>query len=47
MNSEPRYVRLARAFMGLFTPSGIDGFLLGMAVALGGGVIFAYWFWQL
>lgn len=45
--NEPRYLRVARAVMDLFTPSGIDGFLLGLAVALGGGVIFAYWWWSL
>ena len=45
--AEPRYLRLARALMDVLTPGGIDGFLLGLAVALGGAVFFSYWFWQL
>lgn len=37
--AEPRYLRLARALMDVFTPAGVDGFLLGLVVSLGGGVI--------
>ena len=37
--NEPRYLRAARVLMDIFTPAGVDGFLLGLCVSLGGGVI--------
>lgn len=43
MTDEPRYVRVARALMDLFTPSGIDGLVLGFVVGAGGGMLFIYW----
>ena len=45
--AEPRYMRFARALMDVLTPGGIDGFLMGLVVGLGGAVLFAYWFWSL
>jgi hypothetical protein len=45
--AEPRYVRFLRGLLHLTEPDVMDGFLLGMAVALGGGVLFAYWWWSL
>lgn len=41
--SEPAYMRLLRGLMHLTEPDAIDGILLGMAVAFGGGVIFFLW----
>ena len=41
--NEPRYLRIARSLMDVLTPAGIDGFLLGLVVSLGGGVIFFLW----
>ena len=33
--------------MDVLTPSGVDGFLLGLVVSLGGAALFAYWWWSL
>jgi hypothetical protein len=33
--------------MDVFTPTGVDGFLLGLVVSLGSAVLFAYWWWSL
>lgn len=45
--NEPTYIRLARALMDVLTPEGIDAFLLGLSLALGSAILFAYVYWQL
>lgn len=45
--NEPRFMRIARNVMDVFTPAGIDALLLGFIVGLGSGILFLYWWFQL
>ena len=43
MSEEPIYVRFLRGLLHLTEPDVMDAFLLGVAVSLGGAVIFFLW----